>query len=64
MEPANLSDDEIDNLAGNFFPDLPVDVQPPQQRLIQGVIFDLDFTLATPLPAAGRTHARRRRIRG
>ncbi len=47
MEPANLSDDEIDNLAGNFFPDLPVDVQPPQQRLIQGVIFDLDFTLAT-----------------
>ncbi len=46
MQPANLSDEEIDILAGNFFPDLPANVQPPHQRLIQGVIFDLDFTLA------------------
>jgi HAD superfamily hydrolase (TIGR01509 family) len=47
MEAARLSRDELSRLAGNFFPDLPNDDQLPKPRLIQGVIFDFDYTLAS-----------------
>lgn len=46
MEAAELKDDDLAQLARNFFRDLdvPAGRQPP--RLVQGVIFDFDNTLA------------------
>ena len=42
MEGASLNSDQVGELAGNFFPDLPANVQLPEQRLIQGIIFDFE----------------------
>ncbi|MEZ4660035.1 MAG: HAD-IA family hydrolase [Caldilineaceae bacterium] len=45
MEAAPLTAGEVDALAHRFFGELDV-MAPPIPRLIQGVIFDFDFTLA------------------
>lgn len=44
MTPASLDATAIQRLSQNFFPELPTAL--PHQRLIQGVIFDFDHTLA------------------
>ena len=46
MEPAALTEEQLAALEANFFPELsnPDDVQPVS--LIQGIIFDFDYTLA------------------
>lgn len=48
MTPAPLDADEIRRLQANFFPELGE--TPPQAgpRLVQGIIFDFDYTLALP----------------
>lgn len=52
MEPAALAEDDIERLAHDFFPELGAAAPQPPLRLVQGVIFDFDNTLArlaTPL---------------
>ena len=46
MEPALLSEDQIAALAQNFFPEFANVQTLPERRLVQGVIFDFDHTLA------------------
>ena len=46
MEAAPLDDTQLTQLQANFFPELPDDAALPDQRLVQGVIFDFDNTLA------------------
>jgi FMN phosphatase YigB (HAD superfamily) len=48
MEPALLDDQQIARLAENFFPELGEMAPPVAPRLVQGVIFDFDYTLAVP----------------
>lgn len=43
-EPVELDADRLVELTENFFPELPVSIA--QRRLVQGVIFDFDNTLA------------------
>jgi putative hydrolase of the HAD superfamily len=52
MEPAALAEDELQQLAQDFFPELGGAAPRPLLPLVQGVIFDFDNTLArlhTPL---------------
>lgn len=44
MQPAHLSGEQVQALAANFFPEVSTPAAP---RLVQGIIFDLDGTLAT-----------------
>lgn len=46
MEPARLERSQLDQLAQNFFPELGGLVPQLTPRLVQGVIFDFDDTLA------------------
>ncbi|MCB0045428.1 MAG: HAD family hydrolase [Caldilineaceae bacterium] len=45
MEPARLDRTQLSALEANFFPELPL-ADRPTQRLVQGIIFDFDYTLA------------------
>ena len=46
MEAAELQDDDLARLAANFFPELDAPAGGRSLRLVQGVIFDFDHTLA------------------
>lgn len=46
MEAAELQDDDLTRLAANFFPELGAPGGVRSLRLVQGVIFDFDHTLA------------------
>ncbi|MCB0063445.1 MAG: HAD family hydrolase, partial [Caldilineaceae bacterium] len=46
MAPALLNDQELQQLAHNFFPEFVESDPLPAQRLVQGIIFDFDHTLA------------------
>lgn len=46
MEPAPLDEAQQQQLAANFFPELGAGAERPPLRLVQGVIFDFDDTLA------------------
>lgn len=46
MEPAALDEPALQRLAQNFFPELGEGDRLPPQRLVQGIIFDFDHTLA------------------
>jgi putative hydrolase of the HAD superfamily len=46
MEAAPLAESELARLSQDFFPELGDDTQRPPLRLLQGLIFDLDHTLA------------------
>ncbi len=46
MEPALLSEEQIAALAQDFFPEFTDSPALPAQRLVQGIIFDFDHTLA------------------
>lgn len=46
MEAAELADSELARLAQDFFPELNGTAERPPLRLVQGVIFDFDNTLA------------------
>lgn len=46
MTPAPLDEGHLAHLTENFFPELPDETALPAPRLVQGVIFDFDYTLA------------------
>ena len=46
MEPALLDATQVQQLSQNFFPELGQANGLPRQRLVQGIIFDFDYTLA------------------
>ncbi len=46
MQAAELQDDDLARLASNFFPELDAPAGRRSLRLVQGVIFDFDHTLA------------------
>ena len=46
MEPAFLDAARLTQLQSNFFPELPSSAIPARPRLVRGVIFDFDYTLA------------------
>lgn len=48
MEPAPLDAQAISRLVENFFPELGDMAPPAAPRLVQGIIFDFDYTLAVP----------------
>ena len=48
MEAAPLDIESVEQLQNNFFPELPADITLAPQRLIQGILFDFDYTLARP----------------
>lgn len=48
MEPAALDEQGIARLSANFFPELGDSDGLAAPRLVQGVIFDFDYTLAVP----------------
>jgi FMN phosphatase YigB (HAD superfamily) len=51
MEAAALNEAAMRRLQTNFFPELDDSVLVPAPRLVQGVIFDFDYTLAVPTRA-------------
>jgi putative hydrolase of the HAD superfamily len=46
MEAASLDEEKLARLTTNFFPELGDESSSPRLSLVQGVIFDFDFTLA------------------
>lgn len=48
MEPAPLDSQGLAQLTANFFPELGETVPLATPRLVQGIIFDFDYTLAVP----------------
>ncbi|MCC6166675.1 MAG: HAD family hydrolase [Caldilineaceae bacterium] len=48
MEPAALDDQAISRLVENFFPELGDTAPPAAPCLVQGIVFDFDYTLAVP----------------
>ncbi|MCB0081832.1 MAG: HAD family hydrolase [Caldilineaceae bacterium] len=46
MEPAHLGEQELQQLSRNFFPEFSQSDALPSHRLVRGVIFDFDHTLA------------------
>lgn len=57
MEPALLDEEEIARLSDNFFPELGDIAAIAAPRLVQGVIFDFDYTLAVPTRDLGEAQA-------
>ena len=49
MEPAVLAPEQMASLSQNFFSDIGSYAELPPQRLVTGVIFDFDYTLAAPI---------------
>ena len=47
MQPAHLTAADVARLRENFFPELGDGGELPRFSLVQGIIFDLDYTLAT-----------------